>query len=85
MASKHQVLGQLTSQVCGIKLYDVQTTRIRLGERLVLRHEPTNAYDVNAVAVLALSPSPRRMLGHLAKESARRVAPLLLAGLVVTG
>ena len=81
--STYCVLGSFTSQVRGIKLYDFETTQVHVEDSLVLHLEPANTYDANAIAVFTVSPP--KMLGHLAREKARHLAPLLSSGLEATG
>lgn len=47
---------------------------------IVLRHDPDNPHDNNAVQVLAVRPAGLRMLGHLPRAVAPRIAGELDAG-----
>ncbi len=47
---------------------------------LILRHDPENPHDNNAVQVLAVRPAGNRMLGHLPRAVAPRIAGELDAG-----
>ena len=76
-------LASFSSQVRGIKFYNFSSSSASLGTSLVFQLEPSNARDDNCVAVW--TRSPRAMLGHLAKETACHLAPLLRTGLSATG
>lgn len=72
--------------VRGVHFYDVSVSAVSGSERLVLQLETTNRYDSNCVAVhLKSSPFFSNMFGHLAREDAAYLAPLLQSGLSATG
>ena len=78
-----QTLAAFSSQARGIKFYSVPTEDIRVGALLDCRLEPTNPKDGNCIA-LWLS-SPPLMFGHLVREAACHLAPLLRDGFVASG
>ena len=77
-------LASFCLQARGIKFYSVPTRSIRLGDSLHFHLEPTNFWDNNCVSIWICSLL-RKKLGHLAKESASVLAPLLRAGLSAAG
>ena len=77
-------LASFYSQVRGIKFYDVSANSTSVGTRLTFHLEPSNPRDGDCIAVWMRSPRAA-MLGHLAREAACHLAPLLRSGLVVTG
>ena len=76
-------LVSFSSQVRGIKFYNFSSGNISVGSSLTFDLEPGNRYDDDCIAVW--TRSPRAMLGHLARENASRLAPLLRSGLVANG
>jgi hypothetical protein len=67
---------ELTTKVAGVT-YDnraLVVERLVVGERLLLRRDPTNRYDKNAVAVMTLSGA---QAGFIPKELAARLAPVM--------
>ena len=76
-------LASFSSQARVIKFYDVSTNSIHVGDSLVLYLEPSNLWDSNCIAVWMRSP--HKMLGHLAREAACDLAPLLRSGLSASG
>ena len=58
-----------------MKVYDYRGLRACRGERVVLRREPYNAYDVNCVEVRL--QRGRRLLGHLDAAVGARLSPLM--------
>ena len=78
-----QSLASFSSQARGIKFYSVPTESIRVGDLLDCRLEPTNPKDSNCIALWLSSPS--LMLGHLVREAACYLAPLLRDGFVASG
>ena len=76
------LLATFLSTVRGVRFYDVS---VRAGGRVALQLEPTNIYDSNCVAVYLRSSLFSDMLGHLAREDAAYLAPLLRSGLFATG
>ena len=69
----------------GIRFYDVSTSSLSVGRRVVLQLEPTNAFDSDCVAVYLRSSFFSDILGHLAREDAALLAPLLRSGMFATG
>ena len=84
MAVAGRVLGTSSSQVRGIKFYDMSTSSVHMGDNLEFRLEPSNPCVSDYVAVWLPSSLPK-MLDHLTREAACCLAPLLRSGLVVTG
>ena len=78
-------LASFSSQARGIKFYDVSTGSICVGDRLELRLEPTNEWDSDCIALWLSCCSPPKMLGQLALEAARQIAPLLRSGFSASG
>ena len=82
--SKMELLLFFECQCRGVKFYDLQSAGARYGTRLKLVREPTNLQDpLNCVAAW-VPPGPWSsdhwascMLGHIAKEAARWLNPLL--------
>lgn len=74
-------LVSFTSLVRGIKFYDVSTSTIRVGDYVCLCPEPYNPHDNNCIAVW-MGP---RMLGHLSRDVACFLAPLLSSGVSASG
>ena len=66
----------------GIKFYDLLDVSVSQGDRISLVREPYNARDSNCVAVFSRG---RTMLGHIAKEVAEWVSPMLLGPFRITG
>lgn len=73
------VLATFFSQARGILFYGCDS-RAGLTFRCVL--EPWNVHDHNCIALMV---TPARMLGHLAREAAQVLAPLLRAGFQANG
>ncbi len=69
------------SQARGIKFYDVPTSAVFLGQSFHCQLEPTNPYDCNCIELLVGSGK----LGHLAREDASFLAPLLREGFEACG
>lgn len=58
--------------------------RLRPGAKLILRREPDNPYDKNAIAVHFLMKGGREpKLGHLSRGLAELMAPKLDAGVAI--
>ena len=79
------LLASFLSSVRGVRFYDVNVSSVREGGRVALQLEPTNVHDSNCVAVYFRSSFFSDMLGHLAREDAAYLAPLLRSGLFATG
>lgn len=77
-------LASFISQGRGIKFYDVPTSGICPGMQLLCCLEPTNPHDSDCVALLKRGIS-HAVLGHLAREDSRYLAPLLRKGMEATG
>ena len=73
-------LASFTSEARGIKFYDAILSSVYIGQSLQCKLEPLNQYDVNCVAVFLATVSGQSMLGHLAREDASYLAPLLREG-----
>ena len=85
MATATVSLASFSSQARGIKFYNVSTSSICVGDRLEIRLEPLNEWDSNCIALwLTCCPAPR-LLGHLAREAAGQLAPLLRSGFSASG
>ena len=66
----------------GIKFYDLLDVSVSQGDHITLVREPYNARDSNCVAVFLRGGT---MLGHIAKEAAEWVSPMLLGPFRITG
>ena len=77
----HQ-LASFKSQARGIKFYDVSASDLDVGRTFHCQLEPSNEYDSNCVALWVDSHS---MIGHLAREAANYLAPLLREGFEASG
>ena len=75
-------LCQFRSQARGIRFYDVPMSSVCLGVTFSCELEPTNHYDYNCIALMVGSASK---LGHLAREDACVLAPLLREGFEARG
>ncbi len=73
-------LATFFSQARGILFYDC-ASRVGLAFTCIL--EAWNLYDPNCVALMVTAAT--RMLGHLAREAAQMLAPLLRAGFQANG
>ena len=75
------MLASFRSEARGIKFYDVLTSEVCVGQSLHFQLEPLNPYDSDCVAVyLGGCSDSESMLGHLAREAASYLAPLLREG-----
>ena len=79
-----RVLASFLSQARGIKFYQVPISSIVVGDLVSINLDP-NAWDSNCISLWTRSAHGSRMLGHLAKETAALLAPLLKSGLVASG
>ena len=77
------LLATFRSVAHGVGFYDIDVSAVRGGSRVVLQLEPTNVYDSKCVAVYLRSSMFSDLLGHLAREDAAFLAPLLRSGLFV--
>lgn len=77
------VLASFSTQVRGIKFYDVPTSHICVGDCVTCHLESSNPFDADAI-ILRLSISSLT-LGHLAHEAAVCLAPLLRDGFEASG
>ncbi|KZT56200.1 hypothetical protein CALCODRAFT_497639 [Calocera cornea HHB12733] len=71
-----EVYVTMTSQVVGIQYYH---GLVGSGEQVLLVREPNNKYDANAIQVLNIQ---RVQVGHIPRNVAGRLAPLMDQGLV---
>jgi len=74
---------QIKSSIVGSSFYPGAGNiimRLRPGAKLVLRREPNNQYDKNAIAVLFSNTK----LGHVGRGLAALLAPRMDAGLIVS-
>ena len=76
-------LASFLTQARGIKFYDVLSSWIHVGQQLTLQLEPSNPYDGSCIALWLATAC--MMLGHVAREAAVELAPLLRCGLVASG
>jgi hypothetical protein len=73
---KEQHLGQIDTKIVGLQYYDA---RAKPGEKVYLEREPENSHDNNAVRAETLD---FEKAGHLPRQLARWLAPLIDAGRV---
>jgi hypothetical protein len=66
----------VTTKVAGVTFDDRPkvVARLMVGEQLILRREPRNLYDKNAVAVLTMAGAP---IGYIPRDVAARLAPVM--------
>ena len=81
MAVTELDLVSFTSLVRGIKFYNVSTSAVCVGDFVSLCPEPYNPHDNNCIAVW-MGP---RMLGHLSRDVACCLAPLMSSGVSASG
>ena len=74
------VLASFHSEARGIKFYDVLSSSVYAGQSVQCQLEPLNVYDSNCVALFLTAGSSHSMFGHLAREDAGYLAPLLREG-----
>ena len=83
-----EILADFVCQCRGIKFYDLKSVGTRWGDRVRLVKEPTNSHDPLCVAAWVTGTlgaasrtsrtlTPPLMLGHVAREAARWINPLL--------
>ena len=80
--SADRTLASFRSQARGIMFYDVPASTIFVGQHFSCHLDISNVHDVNSVSILI---APHFMLGHLAREAALYLAPLLRAGFQASG
>ena len=76
------LLALFSCQCRGIKFYDLSDVSVRQGDRIIFVREPHNPWDSNCVAVFSRGGT---MLGHIAKEAAEWLSPMLLGPFRITG
>ena len=74
----------LSCQVRGIKFYDLSHVGAREGDGVFLEREPSNPHDPNCVGVFMRGGGGRRMLGHVARQAAEWLSPMLLGPFRIT-
>ena len=93
--SMDSLLFSFVCQCRGVKFYDLRSAGARWGTKLSLVREPTNPRDPLCVAAwvpgspgesgsISAATSRPKILGHVAKEVARWLSPLLDSPLRVT-
>ena len=78
------LLAFFSCQVRGIKFYDLSNIGAREGERVFLEREPSNPHHPNCVGVFLGGGGGRRMLGHVARQAAEWLSPMLLGPFRIT-
>lgn len=68
MSSNAMLYGELPSKIVGVRFYNGYAT---IGEHVILRREPTNPYDRNAIKVLNVMGA---QIGHIPRNMAARLA-----------
>ena len=81
MAEATIPLASFCCQAGGIMFYDLLPSTLLPGAPLGVELEPSNPYDPNCVSL----SSHGSKLGHLAREAAASLVPLLRCGLVAHG
>ena len=75
-------------QCRGVKFYRLRDVSARYGTPIMLQPEPTNEHDPYCVAAFVPGNMLRSwtplMLGHIAREAAKWICPLLTSRLRVT-
>ena len=95
LSSMDSLLFSFVCQCRGVKFYDLRSAGARWGTKLSLVREPTNPRDPLCVAAwvpgspgesgsISAATSRPKILGHVAKEVARWLSPLLDSPLRVT-
>lgn len=77
------MLAKMTANIVGSSFYPNAgniIARLRPGAKLVLKREPTNKFDKNAVAVYFNFSGNMTQLGHLSRGLAELLAPKLDSG-----
>lgn len=64
---------KMYSKVRGVTFYQIQFDTIRINDELVWQRDPGNQYDRNAISLW----HNENQVGHIAKEIAAELAPLL--------
>ena len=76
-------LASFCCQARGIMFYDTPLSMVLPGTSLCVQLEPSNPHDANCISLWLSSHSLK--LGHLAREAAVYLAPLLRNGLIAYG
>ncbi|MFH2106507.1 MAG: HIRAN domain-containing protein [Candidatus Micrarchaeota archaeon] len=71
---------EINSKIAGISLHQGALADVKEGEELVLKREPSCAYDRNAVKVLTAKGAE---LGYVKRQLAFEIAPIIDAGIKV--
>lgn len=69
--ANHELYGIYNTKIVGIRFYDGRAT---VGEYVVVKREPKNPYDSNAVRINNVMGD---QIGHLNRQSAAKLAPLM--------
>ena len=79
------VVLSFSAQARGIRLYEVDCRCLVIGNPVIVRRNPSR-YDRNAVDLLIPHCFSRELLfsGHLAREAATVLSPLLLQGFTIS-
>ena len=72
-----ELLADFVCQCRGIKFYDLKSFGTRWGDRVQLIKEPSNPHDPLCVSAWVTGTQHPLMLGHVAREAARWINPLL--------
>ena len=83
MAAATYLLASFECEARGIKFYDVPTSAVSIGQSFQCELEPLNSYDSNCIALSMVSSNSK--LGHLAREAAVYLAPLMREGFEAFG
>lgn len=75
-------MGTMTTSIVGSKFYPVASSlipRLKQGQRIALKREPTNKHDANAIAVHIMG----NKVGHISAGVAENLAPIMDAGVAL--
>ena len=72
-------------EVAGVRLNQLGRRELRVFDEVYFVREPTNPYDSNSVLVKTVIRGRHIVLGHVAREAARWLSPLLLASFEACG
>ena len=75
-SSSFTLLASFVAEVKGVMFYDLRRSRACRGERVVLRRQPNNTFNVNCVEVCQILRG-RLLVGHLESAVAAHMSPLM--------
>lgn len=72
-----QLYGILNTNIVGVRFYKGEAT---LGEYVMVRREPSNSYDKNAIRIDNVR---REQIGHIGRDMAAKLAPFMDSGEII--